>query len=144
MKNSRVKIVAAFLAFLLPLAALPAGAQQLPDIPTIQVPAGGAPVTGQVAANGRNAYYVSANSLQALSVAIASPGNNAMFQVYNVGASATGATGSAVVSGTTLTGAGTADASMAWIGVIPQTGMYLIAVDSKGGPANYTLTVQFQ
>mgnify|MGYP000045609307 CR=1 FL=1 len=144
MKNSRVKIVAAFLAFLLPLAGLPAGAQQLPDIPTIQVPAGGATVTGQVAANGRNAYYVSANSLQALSVAIASPGNNAMFQVYNVGASATGATGSAVVSGTTLTGAGTADASMAWIGVIPQTGMYLIAVDSKGGPANYTLTVQFQ
>ena len=51
---------------------------------------------------------------------------------------------SAVVSGTTLSGAGGADASMAWIGVIPQTGMYLIAVDSKGGPASYTLTVQFQ
>lgn len=144
MKDSRVKIVAAFLAFLLPLATLPAGAQPLPDIPTIQVPAGGATVTGQVAANGRNVYYVSAKSLQALSVAVASPGNNAMFQVYDVGASASGATGSAVVSGTTLTGAGTADASMAWIGVIPQTGLYLIAVDSKGGPANYTLTVQFQ
>jgi NAD+ kinase len=62
-------------------------------------------------------------------VAIASPGNNAIFQVYNVGASATGTTGSAVVSGTTLTGAGAADTSMAWIGVIPQTGKYLIAVD---------------
>lgn len=139
-----MKIVAAVLAFLLPLAALPASGQQLPDIPTIQVPAGGATITGQVAANGRNVYYVSANSLQALSVAVASPGNNAMFQVYDVGASATGATGNAVVSGTTLTGAGPADASMAWIGVIPQTGMYLIAVDSKGGPASYTLTVQFQ
>ena len=144
MKEPRVKIVSALLAFLLPLAALPAGAQQLPDVPTIQVPAGGATVTGQVAPGGRNVYSVSANSLQALSVAIASPGNNAMFQVYNVGASVTGATGSAVVSGTTLTGAGAADASMAWIGVIPQSGTYLIAVDSKGGAANYTLTVQFQ
>jgi hypothetical protein len=139
-----MKPVVALLILLLPLAALPAGAQQLPDIPTIQVPSGGATVTGQVAAGGRNVYSVSANSLQALSVAIASPGNNAVFQVYGVGGSATGATGSAVVSGTTLTGAGTADASMAWIGVIPQTGTYLIAVDTKGGPASYTLTVQFQ
>lgn len=139
-----MKIFAAVLAFLLPLAALPASGQQLPDIPTIQVPAGGTTVTGQVAANARNVYYVSANSLQALSVAVASPSNNAMFQVYDVGASATGATGNAVVSGTTLPGAGPADASMAWIGVIPQTGKYLIAVDSKGGPASYTLTVQFQ
>ncbi len=144
MKELRVKIVSALLAFLLPLAALPAGAQQLPDIPSIQTSAGGGTVTGQVAANGRNVYSVSANSLQALSVTIASPGNNAIFQVYDVGASATGATGSAVVSGTTLSGAGTADASMAWIGVIPQSGMYLIAIESKGGPASYTLTVQFQ
>lgn len=58
-----MKIVAALLAFLLPLAALPSGTQQLPDIPTIQVPAGGATVSGQIAANGRNVYYVSANSL---------------------------------------------------------------------------------
>lgn len=144
MSEPRVKIATLLMAFLLSLAALPAGAQQLPDIPTLQVPPGGATVTGQVAANGRNAYAVSANSLQALSVTIASPGNNAIFQVYDVGASATGTTGSAVVSGTTLSGAGTADASMAWIGVIPQTGRYLIAVDSKGGPASYTLTVQLQ
>lgn len=144
MKEPRVKIATVLLALLLLLAVLPASAQQLPDIPTLQVPAGGATVTGQVAPGGRNVYNVSANSLQALSVTIASPGNNAIFQVYNVGASATGATGSAVVSGTTLSGAGAADASMAWIGVIPQTGTYLIAVDSKGGAANYTLTVQFQ
>ena len=144
MKDCCVKILAALLAFLLPLAALSAGAQPLPNVPTLQVPPGGATVTGQVAANGRNVYSVAANSLQALSVTIASPGNNAIFQVYDVGASATGATGSAVISGTTLSGAGPADASMAWIGVIPQTGIYLIAVDSKSGPASYTLTVQFQ
>ena len=140
-----MRVVVALLALLLPFAILPAAAQPLPNVPTIQVPPGGAAtVTGQIAAGGRNVYYVSANSLQALSVAIASSGNNAIFQVYNAGASATGATGSAVVSGTTLTGAGAADASLAWIGIIPQTGTYLISVDSKGGPANYTLTVQFQ
>lgn len=139
-----MKIVAAFLAFLLPLAAQPAGAQQLPDVPTIQVPAGGATVTGQVAAGGRALYYVSANSLQAMSVTVASPGNNAIFQVYDAGASLTGTTASPVINGTTLPGAGAADASMAWIGVIPQNGGYLIAVDTKGGPANYTLKVQFR
>lgn len=139
-----MKIVAAFLAFLLPLAVQQAGAQQLPDVPTIQVPAGGATVTGQVAAGGRALYYVSANSLQAMSVTVASPGNNAIFQVYDAGASLTGTTASPVINGTTLSGAGAADASMAWIGVIPQNGRYLIAVDTKGGPANYTLTVQFR
>lgn len=144
MKDSRVKIVAALLAFLLPLATLPVSAQPLPHVQTIEVPPGGATVKGQVAAGGRTLYYVSANSLQALSVTVASPGNNAIFQVYDAGASLTGTTASPVVNGTTLSGASAADASMAWIGVIPQNGRYLIAVDSKGGPASYTLTVQFQ
>jgi len=139
-----MRILVALLALCLPFAAFPAIGQALPEIPTIQVPPGGATVTGQVAAGGRNVYYVSAASLQALSVSIASPGNNAVFQVYGTGAQVSGTAANAVINGRTLTDAGTKDASMAWMGTIPQTGTYLIAVDSKGGPASYTLTVQLQ
>ncbi len=139
-----MKFFPVLLALLLPLAALPAAGQQAADVPTLQVPPGGATVTGQVAASGRNVYYVPATGLQALSVSIASPGNNAVFQVYDTGALVGGTPTAAVITGKTLPNAGARDASMAWMGVIPQTGLYLIAVDGKGGPASYTLTVQLQ
>ena len=41
-----MKTLLVLLALLLPLAVLPAGAQPLPEIPTIQVPPAGASVTG--------------------------------------------------------------------------------------------------
>jgi hypothetical protein len=139
-----MKPALALLVLLLPFAALPAAGQQLPDIPTIAVPAGGATVTGQLAAGGRNVYYVKAASLQALMVSFASPGNKAVFQVYGTGALVSGTATSAVIDGQALTDAGPRDASMAWMGTIPQNGLYLIAVDSKDGPTDYTLTVQLQ
>ncbi|MDP2332980.1 MAG: hypothetical protein Q8M19_20030 [Reyranella sp.] len=92
-----MRILAALLALCLP--AFPAIGQQLPDIPTIQVPPGGTTVTGQVAAGGRNVYYVSAASLQALSVSVASPGNNVVFQVYGTGALVSGTATNAVIDG---------------------------------------------
>ncbi len=130
---------------LLPLAVLPARGQPLPEIQTVAVPASGANVTGQVGPGGRALYYVAAQSLQALAVSIASPGNSAVFQVYGPGAQVTqGGDGKPAIAGTTLTDAGAKDASMAWMGVVPQSGLCLIAVDSKGGAASYTLTIQLQ
>ena len=135
----------ALLALLLPLAALPARGQPLPEIPTLQMTADGAKVTGKLAPGGRNLYYVSAQSLQALAITLTSAGNFAVFQVYGPGAQVTaGPQDIPTITGTTLTDAGTADASMAWMGVVPQSGQYLIVVDSKGGATAYTLTVQFQ
>lgn len=142
-----MKRTAALLALLLPLALQPAYGQSAtpaPNIPTIAVPPGGATVTGQVAAGARNVYYVQANSLQALNVSIASPGNNAVFQVYDTSTMVAGSATNAIITGKALTDAGPRDASMAWMGVIPQTGLYLIAIDSKSGPASYTLSVQLQ
>lgn len=136
---------AILVAVLLPLAVLPARSQPLPEIPTIEVPPTGASVTGKLAAGGRNLYYVSAQSLQALAVSLTSAGNIAIFQIYGPGAMvAPGSGGVPVITGTTLTDAGTKNASLAWMGMVPQSGLCLIAVDSTAGPTVYTLTVQLQ
>jgi hypothetical protein len=144
-----MKPVFAFLILLLPLIVVPAAAQQAtpaPNVPILQTAAGAAPatVTGQVAAGARNAYYVSAQSLQALAVTITSTGNNAVFQVYDPSATVSGDGTNVVITGSTLADAGSKDAATAWMGMIPQSGKYLIAVGSKDGPASYTLTVQLQ
>ncbi len=140
-----MRLMAILVGALLSLAVLPARAQPLPEIQTVAVPAGGATVTGQVGPGGRALYYVAAQSLQALAVNIASPGNGAVFQVYGPGAQVTqGSDGKPAVAGTTLTDAGVKDASMAWMGVVPQSGLCLIVVDSKGGTVSYTLTIQLQ
>ena len=140
-----MRLMAILVAALLPLAVLPARGQPLPEIPTIQVPPAGASVTGKLAAGGRNLYYVSAQSLQALAVALTSAGNIAVFQVYGPGAMVgPGSGGVPAITGTTLVDAGAKDAPMAWMGVVPQSGLCLIAVDSMAGPTAYTLTVQLQ
>lgn len=140
-----MRSVLALLALLLPFIILPARSQPLPDIPAIEVGPEGGKVTGKLAPGGRNLYYVSAQSLQALAITLTSAGNIAVFQVYGPGAQVTsGSQGIPVITGTTLTDAGTTDASMAWMGVVPQSGQYLVVVDSKGGPTAYTLTVQLQ
>ncbi|MDP1749003.1 MAG: hypothetical protein Q8L22_06070 [Reyranella sp.] len=142
-----MKTLLALLALLLPLplAVPPASGQPLPEIPTITVPPAGAAVTGKLGPGGRNLYYVSAQSLQALAVTLTSAGNLAVFQVYGPGALvAPGSDGVPAITGTTLTDAGAKDAPLAWMGVVPQSGLCLIAVDSKAGPTIYTLSIQLQ
>ena len=138
-------LLALFALLLLPLAVPPAGAQPLPEIPTIAVPPAGAAVTGKLGPRGRNLYYVSAQSLQALAITLTSAGNIAVFQVYGPGALvAPGSDGVPAITGTTLTDASAKDAPLAWIGVVPQSGLCLIAVDSTAGPTIYTLSIQLQ
>ncbi len=145
-----MKTLLVLFALLLPLAILPpaarpASAQPLPEIPTIEVPAAGASVTGKLGPGGRNLYYVSAQSLQALSVTLTSAGNIAVFQVYGPGAQVgPGSNGVPTITGTTLTDASAKDAPLAWMGVVPQSGLCLIAVASTAGPTVYTLAVTLQ
>lgn len=140
-----MKTLLALLALLLlPLAVPPAGAQSLPEIPTIAVPPAGAAVTGKLGPRGRNLYYVSAQSLQALAITLTSAGNIAVFQVYAPGALVAPGSGVPAITGTTLTDASAKDAPLAWMGVVPQSGLCLIAVDSTAGPTIYTLSIQLQ
>jgi hypothetical protein len=138
-------LLALFALLVLPLAVLPASGQALPEIQTITVPPTGATVTGKLGPGGRNLYYVSAQSLQALAVTLTAAGNIAEFQVYAPGAQVTpGSGGVPTISGTTLTDASAKDAPMAWMGVVPQSGLYLIAVNSTAGPTVYTLAITLQ
>jgi hypothetical protein len=140
-----MKHLIGLLALLLPLAILPASGQPLPEIPTIQVPPAGASVTGKLAPGGRNLYYVAAQSLQALAINLTSAGNIAEFQVYAPGAQVTAGSGTVPsISGTTLTDASAKDAPLAWMGVVPQSGLCLIVVGSKAGPTIYTLAITLQ
>lgn len=139
-------VLALFALLLLPLAILPASGQPMPEIQTITVPPAGTTVTGKLGPGGRNLYYVSAQSLQALAITLTAAGNIAEFQVYAPGAQVTPGSSGGIptINGTTLTDASAKDAPMAWMGVVPQSGLYLIAVSSTAGPTVYTLSITLQ
>jgi hypothetical protein len=146
-----VKCFVALLALLLPLAALPAGSQQAPNIPILQVPPGpgGATVTGQAGTGQAGAnpalYYVAGTYGQTLSVSVTSAGNNASFRVYHPDTTVVrGANGQPIIAGRTLPDAGVNDNAVAWIGSLPGPGNYLIVVGAKSGSAAFSLTVTLQ
>ncbi len=138
-----MRLLAVLLALLLPLVALPAAAQPLPDIPTLAVPPGAA--SGRLAAGGRDFYYVRAAALQAMTVSVTSPGNDATFQIYDPNALVgRGGDGGIVITGNPLPDAGPRTDAAAWLGVVPMGGLYLIVVASRGGATSYTLTISLQ
>lgn len=142
-----MKFFAVLFALLLPLAALPAGGQQVSNIAIIQVPPGpgGATVTGQASSANPALYYVAGTYGQTLSVSVTSAGNNASFRVYHPDATvALGANGLPIIAGRTLPDAGANDNAVAWIGSLPGPGKYLIVVGAKSGSTAYSLTVTLQ
>lgn len=147
-----MKVFIALIALLLPLAALPAGSQQVPSIPIIQVPPGpgGATVNGQAGtgqASGANPalYYVAGTYGQTLSVSVTSAGNNASFRVYHPDTTvARGVNGLPTIAGRTLPDAGANDNAVAWIGSLPGPGNYLIVVGAKSGSTSFSLVVTLQ
>lgn len=141
-----MKFFAALFALLLSLVALPAGSQQVPNIPIIQVPPGpgGTTITGQTATNPA-LYYVSGTYGQTLSVSVTSAGNNASFRIYHPDTTvAGGADGLPVIAGRTLPDAGANDNAVAWIGSLPGPGNYLIVVRAKSGSTTFSLAVTLQ
>ena len=109
-----MKFFAVLFALLLPLAALSAGSQQVPNISIIQVPPGpgGATVTsqagtGQASSANPALYYVAGTYGQTLSASVTAAGNNAFFQIYHPDTTvALGANGQPVITGRTLPDAG--------------------------------------
>lgn len=142
-----MKLVLALVILLLPLAALPAVAQQstpAANIAVLEVPPGpgGATVTGQLSGAQRHLYYVSGTYGQTLTVSVTAAGNNAAFQIYRPDTTvALGSNGLPLIGGQTLPDAGAGDNAAAWIGSLPGPGRYLIAVGARSGSADYRLTV---
>lgn len=137
------------LVALLVVAALAAGsalAQQLPNIRTVTVPAGGTTVAGNLAdTKARGLFYVQAAAGQSMNVLAVSPDNNVVFQVWEPGTTVrTGPDGNLVLNGKPVHGAGRNDDPVAWIGALPAGGMYLVVVASRRGEASYSLNISLQ
>jgi hypothetical protein len=142
-----------FITLLLPLPGGPALTQPvvtLPPTSTIIFTPGStvSTVNGRMAPGARDLYYVQAKAGQTLLVSVTSEGDIA-FQVYTADTTlAKGADGGPLINGKTLPNAGVADHAKAWVGAIPRTGNYLIAVGAGNGgvttPMPYGLTVSLQ
>ena len=109
--------------------ALGAAAQDAPR--RIRFARGGssATVEGAVVRGERAVYLVGARAGQQMRVRVASPENNAVFQLHAPGGRGT------------LPGAGEADDATAWSGALPRTGDYRIVVGGTRGNASYSLHV---
>ena len=101
--------------------------------------------SGQVQPGGRALYYVAAQAGQTMTVSL-NPAAGLAFQVYRPDTTiARAADGSPLITGRTLPDAGSGDNAQAWMGAIPATGTYLIAVSPTGAAgALFSLTVTLQ
>ena len=106
--------------------------------------ASSAAVRGAVVRGERALYSVEARGGQRMSLRVASPERNAVFQVYAPGATV-GVNASVLeVAGEALPGAGEGDDATRWTGVLPRTGAYLLVVGGTRGNATYRLTVSIR
>lgn len=103
-----------------------------------------AEVRGAVIRGERALYSLQARGGQRISLRIAAPERNAVFQVYAPGAVPEAKDAILEVAGEALPGAGEGDDTTRWAGVLPRTGAYLVVVGSTRGNANYRLTVSIR
>lgn len=87
-------------------------------------------------------YYLTAKAGQKMTVKISALENNAVFQIYRPGCVATtDKEGFTEIKGTSLPGAGETDDALAWQGVLPVSGKYLLVVGGTRGNATYKLKI---
>lgn len=91
-----------------------------------------ATVESAVVRGERATYLVGARAGQRMRVRVASPGSNAVFQLYGPGR--VGA----------LPGAGDTDDATAWSGALPRSGDYRIVVGGTRGNAEFRLRVEIR
>ncbi|WP_270938167.1 hypothetical protein [Falsiroseomonas oryzae] len=99
--------------------------------------AASAVMEGAVPRGERATYSLGARAGQTMTLRIAAPEDNAVFQIYAPGARIT----PDGVAGTALKGAGEGEDARQWQGVLPADGRYLIVVGATRGNATYRLQV---
>ncbi|MBK1695431.1 hypothetical protein CKO09_11880 [Chromatium weissei] len=106
----------------------------------IQFPTGQSSITvsASVVRGDRDRYSVVAKRGQTMTIAIRAIEDNAVFVLY---APKYRIESDDSIAGETLPNAGEGDDVMAWTGVLPSSGRYLIAVGGTRGNASYQLTV---
>ncbi|MBK1642690.1 hypothetical protein CKO12_12580 [Chromatium okenii] len=109
-------------------------------VTAIQFPTGQSSrtVSASVVRGERDRYSIIAKQGQTMTVAIYAIEDNAVFNLYapKYRLQADGS-----IAGETLPNAGEGDDAVAWTGVLPSSGRYLIAVGGTRGNASYQLTV---
>lgn len=103
--------------------------------------ASSAEVRGAVIRGERALYSVDARGGQRMSLRIAAPERNAVFQVYAPGAKPETNDATLEVAGEALPGVGEGTDARRWAGVLPRSGEYLVVVSATRGNATYRLTV---
>ena len=106
--------------------------------------ASSAEVRGAVVRGERALYSIEARAGQRMSLRIAAPERNAVFQVYAPGAKPEVNDSILEVAGEALPGAGEGDDATRWTGFLPRTGAYLLVVGATRGNATYRLTVSIR
>ena len=103
--------------------------------------ASSAELRGAVVRGERAFYSIGARGGQRMWLRIAAPERNAVFQVYAPGAKIETIDSVPEVAGEALPGAGEGADARRWTGVLPRSGVYLLAVGATRGNATYRLTV---
>lgn len=106
--------------------------------------ASSAEIRGAVVRGERALYSIEARGGQRMSLRIAAPERNAVFQVYAPGAKVETNDSALEVAGEALPGAGEGDDATRWTGVLPRTGAYILVVGPTRGNATYRLSVSIR
>ena len=86
-------------------------------------------------------YYFTARKGQTLNLDLSSKENNAVFSIYKPFYRLTESDGMMEVKGDILDGKKAAYQMMHWLGPLPMSGQYLIAMEGKKGSASYKLQI---
>ena len=142
----RTRIAASFLLGLLLLAGASA-ADPVPVPRPIVFSAGASSgtVSGNVLRGERALYSIVAAAGQTMTVTIAAPETNAVFQIYEPGTRiGRDKDGILELAGNAMRGAGETDDARRWSGRLPRGGAYLIVIGGTRGNAGYTLDVRIE
>jgi hypothetical protein len=102
-------------------------------------------VGGHVLRGARDLYSLKAGQGQTMTVTITAPDDNAVFQIYEPGATVRrDSDGTLEFDGKALRDADEGDDATRWSGRLPRAGTYLIVIGSTRGNARYSMDVKIE
>jgi hypothetical protein len=142
-----MRVMAFLLTLMLGAAAAAGAAEPVPTPKMIFFATGSSrgTVGGHVLRGARDLYSLKATAGQILTVTVAAPDDNAVFQIYEPGTLIGRDTdGLLQFTGKALPRADDGDDTTRWSGRLPRTGTYLVVIGSTRGNARYSMDVKIE